>query len=177
MIAAAVAVCEIAFWALLLSGLTVRYALRRPRAGAALLWCVPLVDVALCGFVAVALARGARADWTYGLAAVYAGFSVALGPEVIRWADRRVSGRKPSMLTGGAERMAAEWRRFARCVLACGLAAAGLGALVLIAGDTDRSRALWEDGGWFTQLGAICAVWLLLGPGWTAARLRTQGAT
>jgi hypothetical protein len=171
-IAVAVAVCEVAFWALVLAAMSARYLLRRRRAGAVLLWCVPLVDVALCVFTGVALARGASADWTYGLAAVYVGFSVALGPGVIRWADRRFSRREPDVAGGGAEGMAAEWRGFGRCVLACGLAAAVLGALVLIAGDADRSRALWQHGGWFSQLGLICGVWLLLGPGLTAARER-----
>jgi hypothetical protein len=39
--------CEAAFWAALLLGLTVRYALRSRRAGGAILACVPLIDVVL----------------------------------------------------------------------------------------------------------------------------------
>ena len=47
MIAVAIVVCEIAFWVLLLGGLTARYPLRRPRLGAILLVAVPLVDAVL----------------------------------------------------------------------------------------------------------------------------------
>ena len=45
MVVAAIVACEIGFWVVLAAGLLTRYVLRRPRAGAALLVCVPLVDL------------------------------------------------------------------------------------------------------------------------------------
>ena len=171
MIAVAIVVCEIAFWVLLLGGLTARYPLRRPRLGAILLVAVPLVDAVLLAFTAVDLARGTRAEWTHGLAAAYLGFSVVFGPTLVRDADRRFAkrfgGEVPAApQQGGA--LAHELRLWARCLLASALAAAVLGLLVLIGGDPEQTRALWDGGGWFAQLGFISGVWLLLGPVWTA---------
>jgi hypothetical protein len=68
--------------------------------------------------------------------------------------------------------MAAEWRLWARCLLACVVACGLLGALVLVAGDPAQTRALWSGGGWFTQLGAVCVIWLLFGPVWATASHR-----
>ena len=93
MIAAAIIAAEVAFWLLLLGGLVARYGLGRPRLGAALLIGVPLVNVALLGITAVDLARGAEADWSHGLAALYLGASVAFGPSLVRAADRGVARR------------------------------------------------------------------------------------
>jgi hypothetical protein len=178
-IAAAILACEVAFWALLLGGLTARYVLRRPRLGAVLLVCAPLVDVVLLGVTSLDLAEGARADATHGLAAVYLGFSVVLGPALIRSADRRfarrfVPGDVPRAVDAGsaADPLAAQWRLWTRCALACGLASGVLVLLVLVAGDPGRTRALWAGGGWFAQLGVLCLLWLLLGPVWTGAARR-----
>ena len=93
MIATAIGACEAAFWLLLLGGLTARYVIARPRVGAVLLMCVPLVDGVLLAVTAVHLVDGAQADWTHGMAAVYLGFSVVLGPELIRDFDRRFARR------------------------------------------------------------------------------------
>ena len=49
-----------------------------------MLAAVPAVDVLLLAVTAVDLARGAEAGWSHGLAAVYLGFSVMLGPPLIR---------------------------------------------------------------------------------------------
>jgi hypothetical protein len=173
MIAAAIVVCEVAFWALLLSGLTARYLLGRVRLGALLLICVPLADVVLLAVTAIDLAGGGRADSTHGLAAFYLGFSVVFGPLFVRDADRRFARRfaggppAASPRARAEDRLAAHWRLWARCLLASGLACGVLGALVLVAGEPERTRALWAGGGWFAQLGVLCVLWLLLGPVWT----------
>ena len=173
MIAAAIIAAEVAFWLMLLGGLVARYGLGRPRLGAALLIGVPLVDVALLGITAVDLARGAEADWSHGLAALYLGASVAFGPSLVRTADRRVArrlgaGPAPAASPPAVDRLAAQWRLWLRALLAGGLAAAMLGALVLIGGAGD-TRAIWAGGGWFAQLALVVGVWLLVGPAWTAA--------
>jgi hypothetical protein len=180
-IAAAIIAAEVAFWVLLLGGLLARYALGRPRLGAALLIGVPLVDAALLATAAVHLAGGARADWSHGLAALYLGVTVVFGPSLVRAADRRVARRfaaeaTPAAPAAGAGRMAAQWRLWLRALLAGALAAGVLGALVLIGGPAD-TRALWDGGGWFAQIALIAGVWLLAGPGWTAtARFVPQNA-
>jgi hypothetical protein len=174
MIALAIALCEIGFWVLLAGGLAARYALRRPRLGAALLIGVPLVDAVLLAVTAADLARGTVADWTHGLAAAYLGFSVVFGPTLVRDADRRFArrygGEAPAPpRTAGP--IAHEWKLWARALLAASLAAAALGALILI-GDPEQTRALWEGGGWFAQLGVVIVIWLLAGPvATTVARL------
>ena len=179
MIAAAIALCEVAFWVLLLGGLTARYVLGRRRLGAVLLVCAPLTDAVLLTITAVDLAGGGRADWTHGLAALYLGFSVVFGPSFVRDADRRFAqrfaGGPPAATPVADDSVAANWRLWRRCVLASTLACAVLGGLVLIAGEPERTRALWAGGGWFAQLALLCIVWLLLGPAWAWAARQLRG--
>lgn len=183
MIIAAIIACEIAFWVLLLSGLTARYVLRMARLSTVLLVCTPLTDVLLLAFTGVDLAGGASAQGEHGLAAVYLGFSVAFGPSLIAEADRRLARRfstepvEPRPRPTPRQRLTAHWRSWRRCLLACAIAAGVLAALVLIAGDAERSRTLWAGGGWFLQLGALCVGWLLLGPVWTATSKRLRHCT
>ncbi|WP_407342151.1 hypothetical protein [Pengzhenrongella phosphoraccumulans] len=87
MLVAVIAACEVGFWVLLGAGLVARYALRRPRLGAALLVGVPLVDLVLLAATVLDLRAGSTATFVHGLAAAYIGFSVAFGHSTIRWAD------------------------------------------------------------------------------------------
>jgi hypothetical protein len=152
-IAFAIAGAELAFWVLLLGGMTARYVWRRRRLSRALLLSVPLADVVLLAATAIDLARGATAEWSHGLAALYLGFSVVLGPLVVAATDRRFA-RGPRLRTG-------PWRLWLRVVAAAALAAVLLGGLSLLADDPEPLY------GWFTQLGVITVGWLLLGPVWT----------
>ncbi|MFD0533927.1 hypothetical protein ACFQY7_09240 [Actinomadura luteofluorescens] len=61
MLLAVIAGCEIGFWVLLAAGLLARYPLRLRRTGAALLLCVPLVDLVLLAATAIDLRGGATA--------------------------------------------------------------------------------------------------------------------
>ncbi|OAA29260.1 hypothetical protein UG55_100372 [Frankia sp. EI5c] len=72
-------------------------------------------------------------------------------------------------------RLARHWREWRRCLTACLLAAATLGLIILAGGDPERTRALWAGGGLFTQLGVLCAGWLLVGPVWTATGTWVRG--
>lgn len=173
MIAVAIIASEVAFWLLIAGGLIARYALGRPRLGAALLIAVPLVDAGLLAVTALDLANGAQADWSHGLAAIYLGVSAVFGPSLVRTADARVAlrlgaGAAPPPPPPAVDRLAAQWRLWGRALLAGGLAAAVLGALVVVGGPGD-TRALWAGGGWFAQLALVAGAWLLLGPVWTAA--------
>jgi len=182
MIAAAIVLCEVLFWVLLLAGLTARYVLGRARLGAILLVCLPLADAVLLAVTAVDLAGGGQAHLTHGLAALYLGYSVAFGPAFVREADRRFALRYAAAGPSEAiapkperDQLAAHWRLWLRCVLASALACAILAGLVLVAGDPERTRALWAGGGLFAQLGMVCAAWLLLGPLWTAVARHVRG--
>lgn len=52
MILGLIVACEIAFWVAIVAGLSVRYLLRRPKIGAALLLAAPVIDVVLLILVA-----------------------------------------------------------------------------------------------------------------------------
>ena len=156
-IAVAIAAAEIGFWVLVLGGLTARYGLHRRRLSTVLLAAVPAVDVLLLAVTAIDLARGAEAGWSHGLAAVYLGFSVMLGPPLIGSLDRRFAGAPPEPVD--------EWRLWLRAVGASALSALLLGVLMLIGNTTALV-------GWYGQLGAIVALWLVFGPLWRAVQLR-----
>jgi hypothetical protein len=155
-IAFAIVAAEIAFWLLVLSGMTARYVWHRERLSTVLLVSVPLADVALLAFTAIDLAGGAEATVTHGLAALYLGFSVALGPVIVAATDRRFAKRP-------RERLGA-WRLWARVVAACAIAAVVLLGLALIADDPDPLLLR------LPQLGVIAVGWLILGPVWDTVR-------
>lgn len=79
MIVTLIVLCEVGFWVLLAAGLALRYPARKPRLGAAVLLCEPLLEVVLLVVTAIDLKNGAEPDWKHGLAAVYIGFTVGLG--------------------------------------------------------------------------------------------------
>jgi hypothetical protein len=161
--------CEIGFWVVLAAGLLARYPLRRPRLGAALLLCVPLVDVVLLAATALDLRRGATADFTHGLAAAYLGFSVAFGHSMVRWADQRFAhrfaGGPPPVRPPkhGWARARYEWREWAKALLGWAVACALLGAAILYVGDAERTAELWT---WIQRLTVAIVVWLVAFPVW-----------
>ncbi|MEV5158013.1 hypothetical protein [Streptomyces sp. NPDC053728] len=152
MIVTLIVLCEVGFWVLLAAGLALRYVARKPRLGAAVLLCEPLLEVVLLVVTAIDLKNGAAPDWKHGLAAVYIGFTVGLGHSTITWADARVAHRfaggpppvKPPKY--GMARAAHEWRTAARWVLAAVTALALLETAVLyVGGDGDTgSLRMWQ---------------------------------
>ncbi|MFI5745356.1 hypothetical protein ACIBBE_05390 [Streptomyces sp. NPDC051644] len=153
MIVTLIVLCEVAFWVLLAAGLVLRYPAKKPRLGAAVLLCEPLLEVVLLVVTAIDLKNGAEPDWKHGLAAVYIGFTVGLGHSTIRWADARVAHRfaggpppvKPPKY--GMERAAHEWRVAARWTLAAVTALALLQAAIwYVGGDGDvTSLRSWQQ--------------------------------
>jgi hypothetical protein len=164
MLLAVIVAAEIAFWVVLLAGLSARYLLRRRRLGAILLVLAPLVDLVLLAATTIDLARGATAELAHGLAAAYIGFSVAFGHSVIRWTDERFAHRfaggppprRPPR--HGRERARHEWREFAKALLAWAIATGLLGAAIAIVGDADRTAELQ---GWIVRLTIVLAIWSL----------------
>ncbi|WP_039828234.1 hypothetical protein [Nocardia testacea] len=160
---------EIGLWVLLVAGLTARYPLRLRAVGAALLWGIPLLDVALIVAAAIDLHRGADPGVVHGLAAIYLGVSVAFGPAIVRWADIRFAHRfaggpapvKPAK--GSRERVAAAWREWSRVVLAALIASAALGLIVVTVADGAQAGELYW---WIGRAWTVAGLWLLFGPVW-----------
>ncbi|MFS0694595.1 hypothetical protein [Streptomyces nitrosporeus] len=153
MLVALIVFCEVAFWVLLAAGLSLRYLARKPRLGAAVLLCEPLLEVILLVVTAIDLKNGAEPDWKHGLAAVYIGFTVGLGHSVIKWADvrfaHRFAGGPPPVRPPkyGMARAAHEWRTAARWILASVTALALLQAAAwYVGGDGDTaSLRMWQQ--------------------------------
>ncbi|OJX97684.1 hypothetical protein EDD28_1853 [Salana multivorans] len=162
MILALIVACEVGFWVAILSGLAVRYLLRRPRLGAGLLIAAPVIDVVLLVLVAIDLLRGGTASWEHGLAAIYIGFSVAFGHPIIAWADVRFAhrfagGPRPEQLTGTSYTVKC-WKDVLRSLLMAAVAGAIAGGLILLVGDPARTGALAAT---FRILGLILTIDLL----------------
>ncbi|WP_197651791.1 hypothetical protein [Carbonactinospora thermoautotrophica] len=161
MIFSVIIACEIGFWIVLLAGLCARYLLRRRRLGAALLCCVPLVDLVLLVATVLHLRGGATAGWEHGLAAVYLGVSVAYGHQMVRWADERFAHRfaggppptrPPKFGPGHARHQRQQWlRHLLAWATGCGL----LLAAMAYVGDRDRTTALE---GWIHRWTLVLAI-------------------
>ncbi|AYN39374.1 hypothetical protein D9753_11110 [Streptomyces dangxiongensis] len=173
MIVALVAAAEVAFWVLLAAGLAVRYVVRMPRTGLALLLCEPLLEVVLLVATATDLRNGAGPDWRHGLAAVYVGFTVGLGPATLRWADawaahRFAGGRRPARAPRyGRARTVHEWRTAGRWILSSAVALALLECAVRYVGpdgDTGVLRAWQERMLWLIAVNLVIAVSYTLFP-------------
>ncbi|MFD4259319.1 hypothetical protein ACFWR9_17265 [Streptomyces sp. NPDC058534] len=158
MIVTLIIVCEIGFWVLLAAGLSVRYLLRMPRTGMALLLCEPLLEVVLLVVTALDLKNGADPSWKHGLAALYIGYTVGHGHRTVKWLDGHAAHR-----IGGAPKPAgpprhgmARARHEGRVWLGTLLAAAVATGLLQIAmwyvGDPSRTTSLesWQYTAWRT---------------------------
>lgn len=170
MIALLVVLCEVAFWVLLAAGLALRYVARKPRLGAAVLLCEPLLEVVLLVVTAIDLKNGAEPDWKHGLAAVYIGFTVGLGHSTIKWVDARVAHRwfggpppvKPPNY--GMARAVHEWRTAARWILAAVVAAGLLQAAIWYVGSGGEADSLRM---WQQKMGWVIGINLIIAGGYT----------
>ncbi|MGY0058367.1 hypothetical protein ACWY4P_17735 [Streptomyces sp. LZ34] len=170
MIVGLIVASEVGFWVVLLGGLCVRYVLRKPRAGAALLACVPLLDVVLLVATVIDLRRGAEPSTAHGLAAVYLGFSVAYGHYMITWADGRFAHRfaggpppvKPPKY--GVARVRHEWRLWRMTLIAAAIAVAVLQMCVWLIGDGDSTGSMVA---WQLQMLKVAGIHLLIAVGYT----------
>lgn len=139
--------CEISFWLFIVTGLVLRYILKRKRLGKALLYCTPLIDLVLLTATVIDIRGGAAATAIHGLAAVYIGISVAFGPQMVRWADGRFAHRfaggglpskAPKFGSEHARRERSGWyRHLMAWAIGCGL----LAGMVIMVGDAGRTGA------------------------------------
>ncbi|WP_181780443.1 hypothetical protein [Pseudonocardia pini] len=175
--------CEVGFWVLLGLGLSARYLLRLRRVSAALLLCVPLLDLVLVGAAALDVAGGAEPRTVHGLAGLYLGFTVAFGHSTIRWADgwfahRFAGGPRPAPKPrAGAARARYEWRVWGRVVVMTVVALAVLSLLSVAAGrgipmPTEwASDPLWN---WGLRAVVVTGIWFVAGPIWYSTKERTD---
>ncbi|MBM7416572.1 MULTISPECIES: hypothetical protein [Nocardiaceae] len=146
MVLPVIVACEIGFWVAIAAGLTLRYGARRPRAGAVVLACAPVVDLVLLCATVIDLRSGSTATWHHALAAAYIGFSIAYGHRMIRWADVRVAhhfrgGPAPVRLHGAAYARAC-WADVVRTLIAVAVTVGLLAGLVALVGSPERTEAL-----------------------------------
>lgn len=173
-----IAACEIGFWVVLAAGLLARYWLRWPRVGAALLVCVPLVDLVLLAATVMDLRNGATATAAHGLAAAYLGFSIAFGHQVITNLDVRAAHRFAGGLPPvappreGPGRIRHAWQQWRRAATAWGVACGVLLSAIIVVGDVDRTAQLNT---WLLWLSLVTLLWLFLGPLLTHARENAPG--
>lgn len=161
----AIIACEIAFWVFVAAGLAVRYALRKPRLGGALLVCVPIVDLVLLTLIVIDLRSGATAEWSHGLGAIYLGLSITYGHSMVRWADGWAAQwfdkvqRTPKPKLYGTQHIRQEWMGLGKWLIAVAISAAVLYVCILLVGDPARSAALES---WFGTLGMVTVIWLII---------------
>ncbi|WP_406324619.1 hypothetical protein [Streptomyces niveus] len=180
MIVTLIIICEVGFWVLLGLGLALRYFARMPRASVAVLLCEPLLEILLLVVTAIDLKNGAEPDWKHGLAAVYIGFSVALGPELIKWADgrfaHRFAGGPPPVRPPkyGKARMVHEWKTAARWIVASAIAMGLLQAAIWYVGSDGEigSLQMWQQKMLFVI--GVNVVWAL---GYTLFPKKAPGGT
>ncbi|MFF1508913.1 hypothetical protein [Streptomyces sp. NPDC058326] len=150
MIVTLIVVCEVGFWVLLAAGLAARYLLRKPKLGAALLLCEPLLEVLLLVVTAIDLKNGAEPSWRHGLAAIYIGYTVGHGHRTVKWLDGHAAHRlgggppPPKPPRYGMARARHEGRIWLGSVVAASVAAALLLAAIWYvgeAGDTSKLEA------------------------------------
>lgn len=162
--------CEIAFWLVLILGLTCRYIFKLGRFSALLLYCIPIIDLILLAATVVDLRAGSVATMAHGLAAAYLGFTVAFGKVTIDWADGVFARRfadgpaaaKPPSL--GLELLLYELKWFGRCVLAASITISLSYLAIVLVNDPTRTEAfeLW------IQLPLVTAgLWFVFGPLWS----------
>ncbi|MGW9022491.1 hypothetical protein ACWGOE_13500 [Leucobacter chromiiresistens] len=163
MVLTAIVICEVAFWAAILAGLSARYLLRRPRLGAMLLMLAPIIDVVLLALVTIDLLGGGTASWQHGLAAIYIGVSVAYGTRMVAWADVRFAhrfagGAAPEKPTG-MRYTAKCWKDVVTTLIAVAVAAGILAAIIAVVNDPQRTEALSNCYGILGVILAIDVVW------------------
>ncbi|MFG3348149.1 hypothetical protein ACGF1Z_24210 [Streptomyces sp. NPDC048018] len=172
MIVTLIVICEVGFWVLLAAGLAVRYLLRMPRTGLALLLCEPLLEVLLLVVTAIDLKNGADPSGKHGLAALYIGYTAGHGHRTVAWLDghaaHRLAGGPPPV--GPPRHGMARARHEGRVWLGSVLAAAVASGLLLLAvwyvgpdGETGSLRGwitiAWQAAGIHGLIALSYAIW------------------
>lgn len=180
MVVALIIACEVGFWVLLAIGLLLRYVAKMPKASTAVLLCEPLLELVLFVTTVIDLRNGAEPDWKHGLAAVYIGYSAALGHSTIKWVDARVAHRffggpppvKPAKY--GAAKTLHEWKTAGRWVLAAVIAIALLQGAIWYVGDDGEIGSLRD---WQTKMLFLIGINVLIALSYTFFPKRERSAS
>ncbi len=162
--------CEVAFWAVLILALSIRYIARRERASRTLLFLLPVIDVLLLAFTVLDLKAGTQATFAHGLAVAYLGFTLAFGPLIVRrtdaWFAHRFAGgpRPEGFATRGWPAVQDDLKLWLRCVLAWAVTLVLLWSLINFIGNDAATRPLQL---WYRIAVGSTIVWFLLGPLWS----------
>lgn len=161
---------EVAFWVLLLGGLSLRYLLRWRAVSTTLLILTPVVDLAIMALTYVDLGRGAPSDFSHGLAAFYVGFSVIFGPETIRRFDRRFAKKHTDLpeaeLPAVPQRSSMQY--WLRCLVASSITIGLLMIGIAVAGVADSFWLIY----WIISAAFTAIMWGAIGP--LRDRLRSE---
>lgn len=174
--------CEVGFWVFLVGGLALRYLAKQQRASSIVLSCLPLLDLALLAFITWDLViNNAVAEFAHGLGAVYLGFTVAFGKQIISrtdaWFEHRFAGGPAPLKPpkAGWALVAYEWQQWLRMLVCALISTAILGLIILVVNNPTQTHELLN---WFGRIGLVTGVWLLGWPVWeTAKYLAAKGVT
>jgi len=161
---------EIGFWVLLIIGLATRYLLRWRKVSTVLLFGVPVLDVFLLTMIAWdLLLNDTVADFTHGLGAVYLGFTIAFGRQIISRVDawfayRFAGGPQPQTPPkAGIGRVKYEWEQWLKMLLCAVIASAVLVTITLLVGEPTRTNELTS---WLARIWLVTGIWFIGWPVW-----------
>lgn len=142
--------CEIIFWVFVLSGLAVRYLLKKKTLSMVLLALTPLIDLVLLATTVLDLRNGTAPTMAHGLAAIYIGVSIAFGKKMIAWADyhfvAKFNGKATKLILpkSGREHAAQERRDWLRHLLAFAIGTILLMTMALCLDETGQTEPLFR---------------------------------
>jgi len=161
---------EIGFWVVLILGLATRYLLRWRKVSTILLLGVPVLDVFLLSLISWdLLVNETIADFTHGLGAVYLGFTIAFGRQIISRVDawfayRFASGPEPKAPPKvGIGRVKYEWEQWLKMLLCAVIASVVLVAITLLVRDPARTSELTS---WLARIWLVTGIWFIGWPVW-----------
>ncbi|MDI6023165.1 hypothetical protein QBL02_06365 [Leucobacter sp. UT-8R-CII-1-4] len=167
--------CEVSFWLVLAAGLATRYFLGKQKLSTVLLLCVPVLDLLLLSLISWdMLVNGTTADFAHGLGAIYLGFTVAFGHQIITKADvwfshRFAGGPAPAALPKtGPARVKYEWNQWFRMLGCAVIASVVLLGITFLVGDATRTAELTS---WIGRVWIVTAIWFVGWPVWHSVGL------
>jgi hypothetical protein len=140
--------CEIAFWIVIILGLTARYIFKKEKLSIFFFVLTPVVDLLLLALTSYDLYQGATATVAHGVAAIYIGVSLAYGKSMITWADIRFqyyflrTGVKPVRLSG-KEFSRNERKNLMRHYAAFLIGGSMIGLIIFLINDQSRTESLF----------------------------------
>lgn len=141
--------CEIAFWIVIILGLTTRYIFKKNKLSIFFFALTPVVDLLLLALTSYDLYRGSTATIAHGVAAIYIGVSIVYGKSMINWADSRFqyyilkTGEKPKRLSGRAFSKN-ESKNLIRHYAAFLIGGSMLGLIIFLINDPSRTESLFS---------------------------------